>query len=156
MSLGLGKIRQAMMRCAVMRWALRIGGWVLTLAATFAGLLAVTFFIGRKVPIDPVLAVLGDHASASAYAAARAQIRDRPLRTVQQHPRDRGTDHAMQEKEQQERRRSDPQHQAAGAVVGLLQEHLEADEVRVERPVKQQASGQPGQGDARQNRASVM
>ncbi|WP_019937130.1 ABC transporter permease [Bordetella sp. FB-8] len=59
---------------AAMRWALRAGGGALTLAATFAGLLAVTFFIGRKVPIDPVLAVVGDHASASAYAAARAQM----------------------------------------------------------------------------------
>jgi len=60
----------------------RLAGWVLTLATTFAGLLAVTFFIGRKVPIDPVLAVLGDRASASAYAAARAQMGlDQPLAT---------------------------------------------------------------------------
>lgn len=65
---------------AAVRWAARTCGWALTLAATFAGLLAVTFFIGRKVPIDPVLAVVGDHASASAYAAARAQMGlDRPL-----------------------------------------------------------------------------
>lgn len=65
---------------AALRWTSRICGWVLTLAATFTGLLAVTFFIGRKVPIDPVLAVLGDHASASAYAAVRAQMGlDQPL-----------------------------------------------------------------------------
>lgn len=47
------------------RWALRALRWTLTLAVTFAGLLALTFVIGRKVPIDPVLAVLGDRASAA-------------------------------------------------------------------------------------------
>jgi peptide/nickel transport system permease protein len=58
----------------------RLVRWVLTLAVTFVGLLAVTFVIGRKVPIDPVLAVLGDRASASAYAAMRVQLGlDRPL-----------------------------------------------------------------------------
>ena len=30
-----------------------------TIALTFLGLLAVTFFIGRVVPIDPVLAIVG-------------------------------------------------------------------------------------------------
>lgn len=54
--------------------------WLLTLALTLLGLLAVTFVIGRKVPIDPVLAIVGDRASASAYAAARVQLGlDRPL-----------------------------------------------------------------------------
>ena len=62
------------------RGILRACGWLLTLASTLAGLLAVTFFIGREVPADPTLAVLGDHASASAYAAVRAQMGlDRPL-----------------------------------------------------------------------------
>jgi peptide/nickel transport system permease protein len=42
-------------------------------AVTFFGLLTVTFFIGRVVPIDPVLAIVGDRASASAVAAARQQ-----------------------------------------------------------------------------------
>lgn len=60
--------------------AWRLARWALTLAVTFIGLLAVTFVIGRKVPIDPVLAVLGDRASASAYAAMRVQLGlDRPL-----------------------------------------------------------------------------
>ena len=39
----------------------------LTLAVTFLGLLLVTFLIGRVVPIDPVLAVVGDRASAEVY-----------------------------------------------------------------------------------------
>ncbi|WP_186103041.1 ABC transporter permease [Burkholderia gladioli] len=64
------------------RWALRVLRWALTLAVTFAGLLALTFVIGRKVPIDPVLAVLGDRASAAAYAAERAALGlDKPLLT---------------------------------------------------------------------------
>ncbi|PMS09128.1 ABC transporter permease, partial [Trinickia caryophylli] len=62
------------------RWALRLVRWALTLAVTFAGLLALTFVIGRKVPIDPVLAILGDRASAEAYAAERVALGlDKPL-----------------------------------------------------------------------------
>ena len=43
----------------------------LTLAVTFLGLLLITFLIGRVVPIDPVLAVVGDRASAEVYEKAR-------------------------------------------------------------------------------------
>ena len=54
--------------------------WLVTLAISLLGLLAVTFVIGRMVPIDPVMAVLGDRASASAYAAAKASLGlDQPL-----------------------------------------------------------------------------
>lgn len=38
---------------------------------TFFGLLLVTFFIGRIVPIDPVLAVVGDKASPEVYERTR-------------------------------------------------------------------------------------
>lgn len=52
----------------------------LVTAGTFLGLLAITFFIGRVVPIDPVLAVVGDRASNEVYEAARqAMGLDRPL-----------------------------------------------------------------------------
>ena len=52
----------------------------LTLAITFLGLLLVTFLIGRVVPIDPVLAVVGDRASAEVYEKARiAMGLDLPL-----------------------------------------------------------------------------
>lgn len=44
------------------------------MVVTFLGLLAVTFFIGRVVPIDPVLAVVGDRASAETYEAVREQL----------------------------------------------------------------------------------
>ncbi|MDK1489983.1 ABC transporter permease [Sinorhizobium sp. 7-81] len=36
--------------------------FLVVVATTYLGLLAVTFFIGRVIPIDPVLAVLGDRA----------------------------------------------------------------------------------------------
>ena len=48
--------------------------FLLTLALTFLGLLAITFVIGRVVPIDPVLAVVGDRASAETYEAVRAEM----------------------------------------------------------------------------------
>jgi peptide/nickel transport system permease protein len=67
-------------RRADVRLTLRLARWIAMLAVTFTGLLAITFFIGRKIPIDPVLAILGDRASASAYAAARLELGlDKPL-----------------------------------------------------------------------------
>ena len=53
---------------------------VLALAATFLGLLFVTFIIGRVVPIDPVLAVVGERASQAQIEAARTALGlDRPM-----------------------------------------------------------------------------
>ncbi len=49
-------------------------GLIVTLGLTFLGLLMVTFFIGRVVPIDPVLAAVGDHASASTYEKAKIEL----------------------------------------------------------------------------------
>ncbi len=45
-----------------------------TLALTFLGLLVVTFLIGRVVPVDPVLAAVGDRASPAVYARVRAEM----------------------------------------------------------------------------------
>ncbi|MFC5442239.1 ABC transporter permease [Rhizobium halophytocola] len=45
-----------------------------TVVTTYLGLLAVTFFIGRVIPIDPVLAILGDRAPASAIARVRVEL----------------------------------------------------------------------------------
>ncbi|MCT7378391.1 ABC transporter permease [Chelativorans sp. EGI FJ00035] len=57
-----------------------IARFILVVAATFLGLLAITFFIGRVVPIDPVLAVVGDRATPAVYEAARERMGlDRPL-----------------------------------------------------------------------------
>ncbi len=49
-------------------------------ALTLFGLLLVTFLIARVVPIDPVLAVVGDRASSETYARVRAEMGlDRPV-----------------------------------------------------------------------------
>jgi len=59
------------------RDALRL---LVMLATTFLGLLAITFFIGRVVPIDPVLAIVGERATQEQYEAARHALGlDRPL-----------------------------------------------------------------------------
>jgi peptide/nickel transport system permease protein len=41
---------------------------------TFLGLTCVTFFIGRVIPIDPVLAIVGDKASVETYNRVRKEI----------------------------------------------------------------------------------
>ncbi len=51
-----------------------------TIALTFFGLLLVTFLIGRVVPVDPVLAVIGDRAPQSVYDRVYVELGlDRPL-----------------------------------------------------------------------------
>jgi len=57
--------------------ALRLLG---TMAITFLGLLLVTFLIGRVVPIDPVLAAVGDRAPVEVYERVRTELGlDQPL-----------------------------------------------------------------------------
>lgn len=57
-----------------------LAGFALIVFLTFLGLLAITFFIGRVVPIDPVLAVVGDRATQDQYDAAKVAMGlDRPL-----------------------------------------------------------------------------
>ncbi|WP_154661138.1 ABC transporter permease [Microvirga lotononidis] len=54
--------------------------FVIVLATTLLGLVAVTFFIGRVVPIDPVIAIVGDRAPAHVYERTRQELGlDRPL-----------------------------------------------------------------------------
>ena len=60
--------------------AFPIAQFLLTLFVTFLGLLAITFVIGRVVPIDPVVAVVGDRASVETYNATKeAMGLDDPL-----------------------------------------------------------------------------
>jgi len=59
---------------ATPRWLGQSARLLLTIAVTYLGLLAVTFFIGRVVPIDPVLAAVGDRASADTYEAVKDQL----------------------------------------------------------------------------------
>ncbi|GGH49386.1 ABC transporter permease subunit [Frigidibacter albus] len=51
-----------------------------SVALTFLGLLFVTFLIGRVVPVDPVLSVVGDRASQSVYDRVYIELGlDKPL-----------------------------------------------------------------------------
>jgi len=53
---------------------------LLSTGATLLGLLVLTFFIGRVMPIDPVLAIVGPDADVSTYQQVQAQLGlDRPL-----------------------------------------------------------------------------
>ncbi len=45
-----------------------------SLAVTFFGLLLVTFLIGRVLPIDPVLAAVGDRAPQEVYDRVREEM----------------------------------------------------------------------------------
>ncbi len=51
-----------------------------SLALTFLGLTAITFLIGRVMPLDPVLAIVGDRAPRDVYDAVYLQLGlDRPI-----------------------------------------------------------------------------
>lgn len=51
-----------------------MAGFLVVVATTYLGLLAVTFFIGRVVPIDPVLAIVGDRAPAHVVERVRLEM----------------------------------------------------------------------------------
>ncbi len=53
---------------------LAVLGFIVTVATTFLGLLAVTFFIGRVIPIDPALAIVGDRAPAHVVERVREEL----------------------------------------------------------------------------------
>ena len=51
-----------------------------SIIVTMLGLMFITFIIGRVMPIDPVLAIVGEQASKSTYDAAYEQLGlDRPI-----------------------------------------------------------------------------
>ncbi|MEQ8818176.1 MAG: ABC transporter permease [Thalassobaculum sp.] len=59
---------------------LKLGRLLISLAVTLLGLLLITFLIGRVMPIDPVLAVVGERATNEVYEATRkAMGLDDPL-----------------------------------------------------------------------------
>ena len=51
-----------------------MGSFLLVILLTYLGLLAVTFFIGRVIPIDPVLAIVGDRAPEHVIARVREEL----------------------------------------------------------------------------------
>ena len=58
----------------------RVGNLLVSVGLTFLGLTCVTFVIGRVIPIDPVLAIVGDKASNATYERVRLQLGlDQPL-----------------------------------------------------------------------------
>ncbi len=56
------------------RRAQAVARFLLVIVLTYLGLLAVTFFIGRVIPVDPVLAVVGDHAPEHVIARVREEM----------------------------------------------------------------------------------
>jgi peptide/nickel transport system permease protein len=58
----------------------KIGKTLATIAVTMLGLLFVTFFIGRVMPVDPVLSIVGERATKEIYDAAFLELGlDKPL-----------------------------------------------------------------------------
>ena len=57
-----------------------VGRQASSIATTLLGLLALTFFMGRMLPIDPVLSIVGDQADQSTYDMVHRQLGlDKPL-----------------------------------------------------------------------------
>ncbi|MGG7447577.1 ABC transporter permease [Kosakonia oryzendophytica] len=59
---------------ALWRLLRRISRGAISICCTLLGLAALTFFIGRLLPIDPVVAVIGDNASHEAYEKMYEQL----------------------------------------------------------------------------------
>ncbi|HQZ11580.1 MAG TPA: ABC transporter permease [Devosia sp.] len=65
---------------AVLKAFIGIGSWLLTVAFTLLGLAALTFFIGRILPIDPVISIVGDRASEELYNRVASELGlDKPI-----------------------------------------------------------------------------
>ncbi len=63
-----------------LRLLLGFASWLLTVAITLVGLAALTFFIGRILPIDPVLSIVGDKADPAVYEKVFLELGlDKPL-----------------------------------------------------------------------------
>ncbi len=57
-----------------LRWSAAVGRFCAVIALTYLGLLAVTFFIGRVIPVDPVLAIVGDRAPEHVVQRVREEL----------------------------------------------------------------------------------
>lgn len=67
-------------RPAGLRVAKALGGLVLSVVLSFFGLTLVTFAIGRFIPTDPVIVIIGDHAPEDLYRRTRLALGlDRPI-----------------------------------------------------------------------------
>lgn len=80
MSITLPPVQERRRGRALTRFTLALLRIVGSILITMLGLLFVTFVIGRVMPIDPVIAVVGERASRATYEAAyQAMGLDRPL-----------------------------------------------------------------------------
>lgn len=69
-----------MLRSRVVKRLVRVGGFLLSLGITLLGLALLTFLIGRVVPIDPVLKIVGEKASEAVYQRVYFELGlDKPL-----------------------------------------------------------------------------
>lgn len=59
---------------AVLKNLKAVGNFLVIIVLTYLGLLAVTFFIGRVIPIDPVIAIVGDRAPEHVIARVREEM----------------------------------------------------------------------------------
>ena len=71
---GNGGARPAAGRSRAARRARALAGLLAVVLLTYLGLLAVTFVIGRVIPIDPVLAVVGDRAPEAVVVRVRQEM----------------------------------------------------------------------------------
>jgi peptide/nickel transport system permease protein len=63
-----------------LQFLIKLGKTLASIAATMLGLLFVTFFIGRVMPLDPVLSIVGERATKEIYDAAYIKLGlDKPL-----------------------------------------------------------------------------
>lgn len=63
-----------------LRLLLSFASWLLTVAITLVGLASLTFFIGRVLPIDPVLAIVGEKALPEVYDRVYLELGlDKPI-----------------------------------------------------------------------------
>ncbi|MBS0452153.1 MAG: ABC transporter permease [Proteobacteria bacterium] len=75
-----GRARAPMMKMTMSKRLRWLGSTLLTACITLAGLLVVTFALGRVLPTDPVLRIVGDRASQEQYERVYRALRlDRPL-----------------------------------------------------------------------------
>lgn len=73
-------VRRSLPLARLRRWGSALSRELTTVITTIFGLLLVTFLIARVMPIDPVLAVVGDRAPPDVYEAARINLGlDKPL-----------------------------------------------------------------------------
>lgn len=67
-------VKTLLLNRKTIRIFIKLTGILVSVAMTFLGLLFVTFLIGRVVPIDPVLAAVGERAPAEVYERVRIEL----------------------------------------------------------------------------------